>query len=819
MINSSRRLSEVLPRVALLLALGFVAGPVYGEDGPQGMPPEIQQIIAKMRGGQRPTPEDLATLRNWQAGVTSRLNPPSSATGTQFVPPTVRQQQQGKGKDTSDQQGIPCRIEVSESYTGRQGQFTERGSVNGWADVMLFPSINGTGDYKANVLDPSARVSSFRFEPLAPGGKLAMTGGGQLTYGYTSPSDQNATRGHLTSARAGFMLWTTGKGDALFPNGGFDGPAEGSVTITQNNGLVFTSELKDNLPRAFGLHVPFVMEGIGQEEPGTPPTVPTMQISYKALVSAIAAGHGTVSGQETFSFTRNGRAISGQSSIQITLRPRVEKLIVEGDDKTTFESWLPLPASEKGGDPDIPRFFGKAKPVKVHVVLVDSSKPTTTSAGGKTRPNVETGGQLVISLKHLSQLPGIAMNYPQQGKTKPKPDLFFTQPQPAGIHFIDETHVETATATATEATVEIAARDPGAYGVVEASCPTLGLTGTNAKGDKQGLSVPLDDNNNHVADKWEKDNGVYGKNYPADWDSEDTPQGLRKGDGYTLFDEYRGFLVDTNGEERHQRLSPAHKKLFVMLSASRGNKPLLKQGADKYAEVSRVEVLYIHANSRMQVLGESSGLAFPRWVNFNKTPDTRTEQCAVWIDDKDTTTPQAPLGNTATLPDLPNWVPLNPDTVQKIDISPNVVRGFIQSSRLRFDPAKVSDDVRKAARDLHIDLEDVFKGRGDTQRLYDRMVVFCTLHELGHATGARHHSADIWNEIYEQYGEKAAEARSEALWSAGATTCPMRYWQDTDALMETLRMLAELWDPSAGPAEGGSWEFCEQETRNMALHP
>ena len=81
-------------------------------------------------------------------------------------------------------------------------------------------------------------------------------------------------------------------------------------------------------------------------------------------------------------------------------------------------------------------------------------------------------------------------------------------------------------------------------------------------GKPNGLNVPADKNANHIADAWEKAIGVDDK--PANWDEDPKPAGqARNGDGYTLFEEYRGFVEILGGQKSYARFDPFTKDVFV----------------------------------------------------------------------------------------------------------------------------------------------------------------------------------------------------------------------------------------------------------------
>ncbi len=71
------------------------------------------------------------------------------------------------------------------------------------------------------------------------------------------------------------------------------------------------------------------------------------------------------------------------------------------------------------------------------------------------------------------------------------------------------------------------------------------------------VTLPLDGNGNGIADCWEKAHGIWP--CAADSDDDGEPKGKAPGDGFSAYEEYRGFFV----KGRHGRLDPNTKDLFV----------------------------------------------------------------------------------------------------------------------------------------------------------------------------------------------------------------------------------------------------------------
>ncbi len=114
--------------------------------------------------------------------------------------------------------------------------------------------------------------------------------------------------------------------------------------------------------------------------------------------------------------------------------------------------------------------------------------------------------------------------------------------------------------------VLIVCNDYGAFGRLGA---TVKVKGTWYTAEADGtpdpyITIPVDLNDNKIADSWEKQNNVYGK--PGTWDEDPNPKGQKRpGDGMTNYEEYRGFTVsDGAGGTEYRRMDPMQKEIFVI---------------------------------------------------------------------------------------------------------------------------------------------------------------------------------------------------------------------------------------------------------------
>jgi len=149
------------------------------------------------------------------------------------------------------------------------------------------------------------------------------------------------------------------------------------------------------------------------------------------------------------------------------------------------------------------------------------------------------------------------------------PDLIFDPKQNEGraMKVLAPGLVESQEDSAS-ATVLVTAMDYAAIGQIRAyakfKCGGWIPAEVHANGTlREAVSVPLDEDHNLMADALDDFRGA------PDRDDEDTPAGDgTKGDGFTAFEEYRGWMVagddcDERSTDRHVRGTPHHKELFI----------------------------------------------------------------------------------------------------------------------------------------------------------------------------------------------------------------------------------------------------------------
>jgi len=213
---------------------------------------------------------------------------------------------------------------------------------------------------------------------------------------------------------------------------------------------------------------------------------------------------------------------SEMSSLTLNFGEFKNELILSTTNEEDYHEWLPFRKGEEG-----------YMPLQVKAKLEsEDSEPADT---------------IHFYLKDVSRYAGYCTNYPVQDRnTQPDYSLdirFAVNQSDPNIEFIDTTHVKTRKRV-TSGTVDIECFDYGGYAKLEAWTSKKNVKGYSKYDQSPYLVLPEDQNKNHIADKWEKDVGVYDKHLGEKEDGDELPKDQKdQGDGYSLFEEYRGFFA------------------------------------------------------------------------------------------------------------------------------------------------------------------------------------------------------------------------------------------------------------------------------------
>jgi hypothetical protein len=391
-------------------------------------------------------------------------------------------------------------------------------------------------------------------------------------------------------------------------------------------------------------------------------------------------------------------------------------LSIDGD----YEKWLPT--LKPNHDPST---------LKVKASLSDQKAEPT---------------KIRLTLGDVSSYPGIATNFPVDGKSSL--DMYFPKEQPTGIEWIDSVTVRT-TEKVRETFASVAVRDYAAQAKLYAVGIDKSYPGKEQYGDLPFLQLPKDRDVNLIADSWEALHDAQGRS--ATWDNDAFPTGQkRQGDGYTFFEEYRGFVVERNAEYdatgsvisgKHIRTNPDHKDLFVFDPDG-----LVKQYYEPHTP-ARLNLHYITPET-MRFNGEAMN---PR----NRVVNTNTPRAQRYAD-------QFGLY-------IVRWTAILDNSSVTLGEASDITQvdakqaAFRQEMGLDANPRNFRDGdafLLKNSYVVKVAATYVEKSYGPKSAL--RALTKTIIHEVGHAIGIHHH-------------QDANGGESEESTCSGVSECAMRY--------------------------------------------
>lgn len=355
------------------------------------------------------------------------------------------------------------------------------------------------------------------------------------------------------------------------------------------------------------------------------------------------------------------------------------ELRLEFEDTAAYREWRP-DAKPDGGP-------GTPLEIKATLVAADGSRP---------KADIKS---FVWELTGTSTEPGIAMNYPVNPQDFDY-DLELEATGPMSVLDNAKQRVTRAVRSGFSDTVKIVPRDWGGWATLQATAILTDGRRVQGKlkGKKEtGLRLPKRAADSKIADSWKERN----KSGADSLDDEDEPVGDgNKGDGFTLYEEYRGFIV----EGQHVEGDPKKKDFFVLNLIGGDAEP----GIDLFASLSQLRV---HSRLRPEEMSETT-----RLMNGNNSQGAhRVDQHGVWVK----TFSKATLGDTGAQ---------TPMTEAGVAGRPGITKGIGILAR---------DDTESAFN------QPFNLPPSDTTFAYDRAIA----HELLHSVGAEHHGSGDYRQI------------------------------------------------------------------------
>ncbi len=310
--------------------------------------------------------------------------------------------------------------------------------------------------------------------------------------------------------------------------------------------------------------------------------------------------------------------------------------------------------------------------------------------------------------------------------------------------------------------------DWGAYGKLKASVKVKGQW-YEAEGDgtpDKYITIPRDLNNNHIADGWEKQNGVYGK--PAEWDEDPNPSGqARTGDGLTNYEEYRGFFVsDGASGVEHIRTDPNKKDIFIIDDDQIFPKT-------EWEAASGITSHWL-TSSMVYSIKAGGDLTQYRWVDFCQSTAPGKKYAVRLIK---ATGMSDPFGNYPEWQvggyNYPGYGP--PIKADRTVVFPERVRWWLTSSAdsleawlIKYPSGFQVDKDTYTPKQVH-DIIDEIRNPAKQDVLVEFWNELNIVHEVGHACNVYHHGGGDTSKT-----------------TTGDPKCPMKYRGDNEILTKSV---------------------------------
>ncbi len=283
--------------------------------------------------------------------------------------------------------------------------------------------------------------------------------------------------------------------------------------------------------------------------------------------------------------------------------PDVELVLLPADE-AQYDSWRPMGALKE-----------EEPGAKIAIVARLQKK-----GGGapEEKPN-----KFTFKLDQVSHEPGVCINYPLTPKHPEMADLqFLLQDNPDGHVRDDHTLEMFVSGDFSDAQAVVSSFDYGAFGIMEATCQLESgrVLTAHLKTDPDlfSLRLPKSRSGSHIAEVWRKSHNAQGDDSS---DDDDVPVGDgNKGDGFTLFEEYRGYISEVHSggysKQEWSDLDPNAKDFFIINNIGGSAKPAIQ----KFASISK---LHVHELKESETVN--------RVVNFNHGSAWRVDQHAVLV--------------------------------------------------------------------------------------------------------------------------------------------------------------------------------------------
>jgi len=369
-----------------------------------------------------------------------------------------------------------------------------------------------------------------------------------------------------------------------------------------------------------------------------------------------------------------------------------------------------------------------------------------------------------FTLQDVSTEPGVCGNSVDQNAD---PDLAF-EPD-AGDWSVEKAGdgwVATSNEGGMEATVKIACRDWGAWGKLRAEAMIDDRwEPAQVSGGLDYARIPFDDDDDHVADSWQAAHDVGGMAARDDRGKEPVNPG-NDGDGLSVYECYRGFVVLTDTGEEHVSPDPRQKVLFVLDKSG-----LFDPGV--WERCSGIKAYLLDATMSQPGPTPPDGA---RLVNFRSSyAKNGGKYCVVvtpvegFYKDSDGDIPMGVANGPG------GGCPTSPRDVESLYIYPGNALAWINTFATRLGIAAAQPDSKEAKEFDKLGLPRAMWKRASDKlsegyrlQLADQTMRHTVIHEMGHCCGLMGH-----------YRKGDPSMKEEPI---GDKNCPMCYSEYSDGL-------------------------------------
>ena len=322
------------------------------------------------------------------------------------------------------------------------------------------------------------------------------------------------------------------------------------------------------------------------------------------------------------------------TSYSITIgKPEYEVELVPIDEKGYKEKWLPEgPDMNENGAvyAGVPkRDIKKGNAIAFHIEVRDK----------KTHQLVTPECEAKFKLAQVTKIPGWCGNFPSE-KPDQGNDMKFYVPLADAIKFSSANDLVIETTKEYGYTdVWVVSYDYGGYGEISATVKIDGKEyPAKCKIDKEDfITIPYCKDDSKIAWAWKEKNKCQDlKDESDDDDKEKVKKGMgdHEGDGFTVFEEYRGFCENRN----HIRTDPMKKDVMIYdeykLHAAANLKDRAADGITIFKTATQTDVHYKFKEDEFGKKADVAAEGTPRdkILNFNNDPGLHSvDQHGLWI--------------------------------------------------------------------------------------------------------------------------------------------------------------------------------------------